>query len=398
MGLIFSRCDLFDFINLCLAPVQSPELIVEIRQMARKVAGHVHKYFPESERSLVLHMLVFHAPDAIALWGPARGWWVFAFERSVTARIFHNLWLMWLSLTYFHNLFSRMMGHFVRNVKSRRYAEKNLVNRVMFECTLERQYTADRHQREKRDDSESETEEDAAFVVAPSMTNSTTPPGQVRWAAFTRDNSATLFPRRGVADPDLIAEITKYIGAKRVQQLGIDRRIIRSDARMIGTDSTKVWIGVWRYATITRENRNLALQTTQAYFAIQAAHVPFFVDQCEKRKRIDPNFNVAAAVDKAGQLYGQFVRFYKFYLDAQHTFEVAQVRIFRAQSVHPITKLPTINMDIPISLDNDKELYIELKHVICPIALGPVVTGWDKNDEEQLVTDDNEFVVMHCRK
>ena len=41
-------------------------------------------------------------------------------------------------------------------------------------------------------------------------------------------------------------------------------------------------------------------------------------------------------------------------------------------------------------------------YVICPIALGPVVTGWDRNDEEQLVTDldDNEFVVimMHCRK
>ena len=54
-------------------------------------------------------------------------------------------------------------------------------------------------------------------------------------------------------------------------------------------------------------------------------------------------------------------------------------------------------MNMPISLEIDKHAY-----VICPIALGPVVTGWDRNDEEQLVTDldDNEFVVimMHCRK
>lgn len=76
-------CDIFDFMTACLAAQQTPESIVEIKAASRKIAGHIADYFPDSELSLVLHMLVMHIPDQLKTWGPARGWWVFAFERSV---------------------------------------------------------------------------------------------------------------------------------------------------------------------------------------------------------------------------------------------------------------------------------------------------------------------------
>ena len=80
-------CNLFDFVDLCLAPTVTQQSIRNLHTMARILAGDIDKYFPVTERSMVLHLLVFHMPDEIALWGPTRGYWVFAFERSVATNL-----------------------------------------------------------------------------------------------------------------------------------------------------------------------------------------------------------------------------------------------------------------------------------------------------------------------
>lgn len=84
-------CSLFDYISACLEPVQTSHSIRKLKKDARKLAKGVGKWFPETEKSMVLHMLVFHVPDYLGMWGPARGWWVFAFERYVPRDEHDNL-------------------------------------------------------------------------------------------------------------------------------------------------------------------------------------------------------------------------------------------------------------------------------------------------------------------
>ena len=76
-------CSLFDYISACLEPEQSRQTLHKLEALRKKLAGYIHRFFPKSELSMVLHMLVFHEPSFLKMWGPARGCWVFAFERSV---------------------------------------------------------------------------------------------------------------------------------------------------------------------------------------------------------------------------------------------------------------------------------------------------------------------------
>lgn len=76
-------CSLFDFISDCLQPALSPKSIHALKQKGQELAGRIADWFPQTEKSLVLHILVFHIPSCLEMWGPARGTWVFAFERLV---------------------------------------------------------------------------------------------------------------------------------------------------------------------------------------------------------------------------------------------------------------------------------------------------------------------------
>ena len=76
-------CEILDYMAACLASEFTPADIARIKRLARKVAGHVDKYFPPTMQSLVMHMLIFHMPGELEMWGPARGFWCFPYERSV---------------------------------------------------------------------------------------------------------------------------------------------------------------------------------------------------------------------------------------------------------------------------------------------------------------------------
>ena len=72
---------LLDFVSLCLSSTINKEVLESIEEESRKVAADFHRYFPVSERNIVMHLLVFHIPATLKYWGPARGYWCFPFER-----------------------------------------------------------------------------------------------------------------------------------------------------------------------------------------------------------------------------------------------------------------------------------------------------------------------------
>lgn len=76
-------CNLMDYVSACLMSGMTAAIIADVKRRARLIAGDIPKFWPRHERSMVLHMLVFHLPQALEQWGPARGFWVFAYERSV---------------------------------------------------------------------------------------------------------------------------------------------------------------------------------------------------------------------------------------------------------------------------------------------------------------------------
>ena len=74
---------LLEIVRMCLASSISEEHISILRKRISDLAEDFDALFPETQKSLVLHLLCFHMPDTIEYWGPARGYWCFPFERSV---------------------------------------------------------------------------------------------------------------------------------------------------------------------------------------------------------------------------------------------------------------------------------------------------------------------------
>jgi hypothetical protein len=74
-------CDLLDYITRCLSSSLTPDLLKEIKRRSIDMAKDIDRYFPASEKTLVLHLLIFHIPSTLSYWGPARGYWCFPFER-----------------------------------------------------------------------------------------------------------------------------------------------------------------------------------------------------------------------------------------------------------------------------------------------------------------------------
>ena len=74
--------NLLDFIKLTLSSTVDQFTMDEIGRLRHELAQVLESEFPSTEWSMVLHLLFFHIPDTIHLWGPTRGYWCFPFERS----------------------------------------------------------------------------------------------------------------------------------------------------------------------------------------------------------------------------------------------------------------------------------------------------------------------------
>ena len=74
-------CNLLDLTKMCLASSVAPGHMAKLDALVKTVAASFERQLPSTEQAIVMHMLFFHLPDSIRMWGPARGFWCFPFER-----------------------------------------------------------------------------------------------------------------------------------------------------------------------------------------------------------------------------------------------------------------------------------------------------------------------------
>lgn len=75
-------CRVLDIVELCLrsSVTRASKQLTDAK--VAEMAGAFGASMPDSERSIVMHVLMFHMPATIRMWGPSRGFWCFPFERS----------------------------------------------------------------------------------------------------------------------------------------------------------------------------------------------------------------------------------------------------------------------------------------------------------------------------
>jgi len=81
IGAIAHCCVFCAFCTDVMSAERAESLAQESKLVAQQVVAHVSP----TEHSFVLHVLLEHMPRTLGLWGPARGFWCFPFERSVCA-------------------------------------------------------------------------------------------------------------------------------------------------------------------------------------------------------------------------------------------------------------------------------------------------------------------------
>jgi hypothetical protein len=277
------------------------------------------------------------------------------------------------------------IGHYVRSIKSRKHPEKNLMNRMMLESRVHLLHSLDRGTRGD--------EEEPEYVMVDSGINSAVQPGKVRWPKLNRDNSKLLHKDLALHPANVWALMTEMVGAQ-VCELYRDKTV--NQFTCVGMNSSKVWIGKSRYSTAIREGRNQKLRTSQSWFAIKAEDVPQWVALTHKRHESEPDYSVEEAL--AGYLYGRFRMFFHVTVVGWRAepFQLAQCSLYRGSGRNEHTKLETINIE---TAERGVE-YVDLTKVAFPLALGPVVTGWNTsvNSEQRLQQDSKRYVVMPIRK
>lgn len=266
------------------------------------------------------------------------------------------------------------------------------MNRVLHEQNLERQWSFDHREKEDDEDVIEEVDDDV-YIVAPSTTNSLTPSDSVRWPKLTRNTSGVVFPLRGTSyardyELGLVREkLGDFICQERGYKLGVPLKV-----RLIGSESAQVWVGVWKYSTSSREKKNPKLRTFRSRFAICLKDVPSLAATVRKRVEDgDPTCNVEVQFGRL--VYGQFKRFYR--LDVNGTiFDLAICDIFisKSEDRNPITMQSVLRIDEPLVRGE----YIQLRNVLHPIGLGPVIAGLREGEECSVVK--NRYVALHVHK
>ena len=291
-----------------------------------------------------------------------------------------------------------MIGHYVRHIKSRKHPENNIMRRMLWERSVEMQriITSGRIDQQLPADDEDNG-------VAPSCTHSAVATDKVFWPALTKNNSQIVHggkppaPRCKSNHSCCVALLNKYLGAHFVKAEGLTAAI---GLKVLRTDSIKLAVGAWRYATFVREEKNKRMKTTQAWFAISARHVPIFADKCRELFGDDEQrLNVAFSM----VFYGRFRAFLRLTTTAGHKhldLSLAECDIYRPISTHPLTRLATLSTEE--EAHNYLGTHINVCHILCPIARGSVFDNWQKfkhdpkNEQPVLVPD--HWVCMHIHK
>jgi dihydrofolate reductase len=309
----------------------------------------------------------------------------------------------------------------VRNLKSYKHPEKN----IMLRHLTERQLFGEHSRKEALLNQESPD-----YVMVDSLgINSSTRQDDVKWPLLTRWNSYDPYakePNAKIKEGQAPEEqewfrrnvIEKLLGRGAWNWIPGPETLMTS-VKCVEMHTSKIWIGRSRYGTMHRERRS-ALSTWHSYFAVKAEDVPGFRDpiRLRYRTRLEENQLLPAdEIDQAdaeakavmerellngGFLYGRFRSFILQAIDWQREpgtapydpFNIGRCDFYKVIGRDEVTKLD--------SIDTSKVLpgieFVELKKIAGPIALGPVVTGWDGRNAQDLKRAGTQWVVMPIKK
>lgn len=74
-------CYVLNLVTASLSSNATAAIKVETKRLVQQLASEFDELLPSIEKSLMMHLLMFHMPRTIRIWGPARGFWCFPFER-----------------------------------------------------------------------------------------------------------------------------------------------------------------------------------------------------------------------------------------------------------------------------------------------------------------------------
>lgn len=272
----------------------------------------------------------------------------------------------------------------MRHIKSRKHPEKTIVNRAIYERSV--QLASLRVEAQllpsiEDDEADEDDEVHSSETFTPSTTNSFTRHDQVRWPTENKMAGRSVVHSHGHATKNSPHTedccrrwLATYLGEERVTSVTKPGERVR-DLRVREMDSMVIWIGNSQYATATRESRKAtSLRTTRAWFAIPGRHVPAYVEHCRSRAECEPHYDLKKALDK--MVHGRFLRFYQLRVAGtrEEQYSVASVELFATLRVHPVTQLATITTR-KMQIGGLDTVFIDMTKVAHPIALAPVLVG-----------------------
>lgn len=233
--------------------------------------------------------------------------------------------------------------------------------------------------------------------VAPSCTDVTASPSEVFWPVLNRSNSRITHGAlrencRATCCEELLV---KYLGAAELTRLRTKHGPF-TRLKVVEMDSSILSVGVWKYASVLREQRTDALKTSKAWFAISARHVPIFANRIAALEPDSPKLDAV--------FYGRLLCFHHLTVEGWNcgAISIAQCDIFKPVSIHPITRLATISTSPgEDELHNYRKVYVDMTKIMCPIARGPVCEGWAefKDDKSQQPRSlPHRWIAMHIIK
>lgn len=283
----------------------------------------------------------------------------------------------------------RHIGKLARSIKSRKHPAANLVKRYL--CA-----TAVHHLGWEMNPVEVEVDEDneqhPLVPLGPVTWEGSEQP--VYWPETTRFTSTIMFKKRTTRLDLIIRSLLPQSIMDRNAGAGLEFNCFSTHL--------SVRIGLWTYSCTDKEDCGATDKyTVSSWFAIKIKHVPHVAEQPD-------------GVDDPEQLvYGQFVNFVRLHMldwttdDRIHLLGKCKLYEPRWNVQQDFSRLPIINTKITLKYQpaNSQQLieasYVPLKHVLHPVALGNVLTGWKpigSRLSHDIVVESDRYMVMHLTK
>lgn len=377
--------------------------VQQLREDIRELAEGFDDAFPNEFKVMMLHLLMFHLPDTIDYWGPARGYWNFPYERSVqqfqTMSDIVGQWLTSSSL-----LLRRNIGKLARTIKSRSEPEENLVNRYLLAAGVTHTNAF------VEIDAEEAEEEDAHPLVPLGAVNSTSNRAvqNTVWPILTKRNSRFLHADsdRPLAHRSKVPEriLQQYVGVDAIQR----NQRVAHHFKARGTYNA-VHIGPWKFTTIpASEVTTPRTGTNHSYFAIRAKHIVHEFEYMRKLEETEEGRAEKRSIgyDPEELIFGQFHRFIQLNIpfwskeDSEH--RLGQCTLWRPLHWNrpAADGLPhhfkRTGQPAIIDLRQSNVLvrnrqgalvqvkYVPLKHIETIVAIAPMITSLVDENEERI--------------